>query len=315
MKLKTKVKKDTPKEPLHVRLRPTTFNAVIGQKTACSALEKSTNKAFLLIGPSGTGKTTLARILAKERDADILEVDAATTTGVEAMREVAEYAVRPRLGGKKLMVLVDECHMLSKSAWNSLLKVVEEPPNGLLWAFCTTEPGKVPETINTRCQKAVLQPVRLEVMEQYAEAIIKKEDLNIKSDLADLAAKQSRGSVRQMLMYLSVLDGVKEKAEAIALMQSAEESPEVIALVRYLAFDRRPDWSQAMKVVKALKEAGINPESIRITLANYVAAVAINKTDDAPRLLNLLNAFAVPYNSSDNYAPLLISIGEICFDR
>ncbi len=142
---------------LAVKYRPQELSDVVGQDHMMPGLKalitKRNSHAGLFHGPSGCGKTTLARILAHGLDAgkNITEVDAARNTGIDAMRQVADNAQYNAFGGGNRAVIVDEAHGLSKQAWNSLLKAIEEPPKHLFWFFCTTEPAKVPQVIRTRC--------------------------------------------------------------------------------------------------------------------------------------------------------------------
>ena len=150
--------KDT--RPLHLKYRPTNLDEVIGQNAVVQSLKQqltgqSTPHAFLFLGPSGVGKTSIARILAgmmKCDDANILEIDAATHSGVENMRSVTQMAQYRGIGeSPNKFIIVDEVHALSKATFQSLLLSIEEPPPHVYWALCTTEPDKIPTTIKTRC--------------------------------------------------------------------------------------------------------------------------------------------------------------------
>ena len=156
---------DTSNE-LATKYRPQTFEEVIGQPQAVASiktvLKRQSSRSFILTGPSGTGKTTLGRIIATTVGAvksAIVEVDAASNTGVDAMREILEMTQYRGFGGAGRVFIIDECHMLSANAWNSMLKGIEEPPPGIYWVLCTTEPTKIPKTIKTRCVQYDLQPV------------------------------------------------------------------------------------------------------------------------------------------------------------
>ena len=153
--MRTKPSKEDNR-PLHIKWRPQKLNDVISHAFVVSSLkallkEKECPHSFLFTGPSGVGKTTLARIVASYLEAAVLEIDAATNTGIDAMRAVQDMARYKAIDNEKRVVIIDECHALSKQTWQSLLKIVEEPPAHLYWAFCTTEPDKVPATIKTRC--------------------------------------------------------------------------------------------------------------------------------------------------------------------
>src|ERR1700693_1721293 len=162
---------DTPKpvedKPLHIKYRPQFLDAVLGQDAVVSSLKSLfPNKvphAFLFTGSSGCGKTTLSRILTNMLGVgkhDILEVDAAVYTGVDDMRHLLDgLQYKGMEGNGKKAIILDEAHMLSKSAWNSILKELEEPPPHVYWFICTTEVNKVPMTIQTRCHPYTLKDV------------------------------------------------------------------------------------------------------------------------------------------------------------
>ena len=149
-------------EPMHIRYRPRTFGDVVGQAIAMGSLKKLMSSptkphAYLFTGPSGVGKTTIARILGSSLNLDVsapqvMEIDAATNSGVDDMRQIKRYVETPAFGSNpNRLLIIDECHSLSKNAWQSWLKIVEEPPEHLFIVFCTTEAAKVPKTIKTRC--------------------------------------------------------------------------------------------------------------------------------------------------------------------
>jgi DNA polymerase III gamma/tau subunit len=269
--------------------------------------------AYLFHGPSGTGKTTLGRIVAR---GEIIEVDAATFTGIDAMRGLVETARAPSIMDSEgeRTIIVDECHRLSGQAWDSLLKVVEEPPAHLYWVFCTTNLGKVPKTIQTRCETYGLKPVDSEDIADLLERVADREGIKTTKEILSLAAKTAEGSPRQALAYLAVLNGVKDKEEALALMQTATERDEVIDFIKYLVFDRNASWEGAQKHLKGLKEAEVDAESIRIVCVNFVSACALNakpgNTGYVKRLMAILDAFGQPYPQTDKYGPLLLSVAN-----
>jgi DNA polymerase III gamma/tau subunit len=306
---------------LHLKYRPKTFDAVIGQNGAVASLRRTIadgrSQAFLFTGPSGCGKTTLARIVAQEvgcHGRNILEVDAATHTGIDAMRQVAETTTYHGIGGGSKMVIVDEAHALSAQAWKSLLKAVEEPPQGVYWAFCTTEPAKIPRMILTRCSTYTLNEVDTDDLAGLLESIAEKEKLKVKGDVLYLAAESADGSPRQALNLLALLAPCKGRKEALKLLRQAEtEEGPAVDLARALVKGTLTTWPKAMKIISQLK--GTQPESVRIVVMAYLATVLMGqKTDDrAVRLLEIMNAFSKPYPRANDLSPLLLSIGEVMY--
>jgi DNA polymerase III subunit gamma/tau len=206
-------------EVLALKYRPKTFDEVIGQEQTVeqlkSALDKGTlGHALLFCGTRGTGKTTTARIVARELNRDftiakdwehtqhlvLTEVDAASNTGVDNVREIIE-SIRYSTQGHRVVIL-DEAHMLSKNAFNALLKTLEEPPPGVTFILSTTEPNKLLPTVVSRCQKYIFSEVDFEKLAIYYKTVADKEALHLDFDVITKVALQAQGSVRDGLSIL-----------------------------------------------------------------------------------------------------------------
>ena len=231
-------KQEKPKayQVLARKYRPKTFDDLIGQETLVRTLSNAieTNRlaqAYILTGIRGTGKTTSARLIAKalncvgpdgkggmtitpcgkckhcleiaaDSDMDVIEIDAASNTGVDNVREIIEGARYNPISARYKIYIIDEVHMLSKAAFNALLKTLEEPPERVKFIFATTEIRKVPVTVLSRCQRFDLRRIEPDVLSSYFETILQKENRKAEPEALKLIARAADGSVRDGLSLL-----------------------------------------------------------------------------------------------------------------
>jgi DNA polymerase III gamma/tau subunit len=304
---------------LHLKYRPQKLDDVIGQEATVRSLRNllritaNAPRTYLFVGPSGVGKTTCARIIRRRLSipvGNVVEIDGATFTGIDEARRIKDLVQSPALGSdRRRMLIVDECHRLSKQAWDSWLKVMEEPPAHLYIALCTTEVSKVPDTVKTRFHCYRLDPVSEEELGKLLEQVKRKESLAVSDEVLDYIAAQSNGSPRQALMYLSQCRDVQSVKRARGIVRKAEIATEgdEVGIARLLVAGNR-SWPTYMKAVE--KVAKLEAESIRIVTVRYVAAVMRKQQQPkkAASLAGVLEAFSQPYNASDGDAPLLLSI-------
>ena len=222
---------NTNSKVLALKYRPQTFNDLIGQKVIAETILNSIKadkipNAFLFTGIRGVGKTTIARIIAKSLNClndiddqckvkcencdaitnsshiDVLEMDAASKTGVDDVRDLIEFSKYGPTISKYKIFIIDEVHMLSKQAFNALLKTLEEPPEYLKFIFATTEIQKIPITVVSRCQRFDLPRIRSSELFQYIKRISEKEKGKVSDEALKLIVKISEGSVRDALSLL-----------------------------------------------------------------------------------------------------------------
>jgi DNA polymerase III subunit gamma/tau len=307
-------------EDLHIKYRPSDIDTVLGQTATTKSLNalfkgKKVPHAFLFTGPSGTGKTTLSRIIAKKLDIDeksVLEVDAASKSGVDDARKLIESLQYAGFGKNiNKFVIIDECHALSKAAWQSLLKSLEDVPDHVYFALCTTEAGKVPETIQTRCTTYNLGPIKTSDILELLIFVAEEEEIDLEEKSLNLIAKDSRGSARRALVSLNKCRGCSDIDEVASVLETAENDEDVIVLCRMLVDRKRPKWEEVAKLVTRLKEK--NAESVRIVVVNYLAACLMKskKDEEAIRFLEMMDQFSTPYNASEKFGPLLMSLGRV----
>src|SRR3989344_2774966 len=197
-------------QSLYRAYRPQTFDEVAGQEQVTKPLEeaakaKKAGHAYLFAGSRGLGKTTVARILARElgcSERDLVEVDAASNNSVEDIRALTEGAYTLPFESPYKVYILDEVHMLSKSAWNAFLKTLEEPPAHAIFILATPELDRVPETVQSRCQVFEFKKPSRQGLAELARAVAKKEGATLERDAAELIALLAEGSYRDALSIL-----------------------------------------------------------------------------------------------------------------
>lgn len=272
---------------LYRRYRPKTLSEVVGQEQITSVLEKSlqTGKlahAYLFIGPRGTGKTSVARILAhaingfdyelEDDYLDIIEIDAASNTGVDNIRDLREKAIIAPTKGKYKVYIIDEVHMLSKSAFNALLKTLEEPPEHVIFIMATTDAYKVPITITSRSQTYTFKLADPSTMFEHLKSIAKKEKIQITDDALRIIVKRGGGSYRDSLSLLDQISTLSDDTIDEDLIIKALGLPNAEAITNILNGYASGDIARIREQLKNLLESGIKPETIAENLINEILA-------------------------------------------
>lgn len=307
------------------KYRPTGLSGIVGQSHIVRSLEKlfagaERPQTFLFHGRSGTGKTSLARVVALLAGADpsaIDEVNAANRTGVEDWRKQLETLQHMPQKGDVRAIIVDECQALSPSSWKLLLKPTEDVPAHVVWIFCTTDLVKVPETLVTRAIEYPVKDCGPDELSELIASVWADEDPetaaegSFRTDAIWELVRYAQGSPRQALTGLETVIGAESIDQVKALLSRARPPQPVIDLIRALV-SGRANLRQAVKMVQGLGP-GVDPESVRRALLKYTVKVIMSdRTPDAnlPRLTRMLDHFSVPYADRHSVAPLLASIGK-----
>lgn len=290
----------TKYQPLYLKYRPQTLQELVGQssvvKTLSNALENSRiTHAYLFTGPRGTGKTSSARILAKSLNCDngptttpcltcpscveiasssspsVFEIDAASNNSVDDARSLIERAPLAAQGGKYKIYIVDECHMLTKEAFNALLKTIEEPPPQVVFILATTEEYKVPPTILSRCQRLMFRLANQPELEKHLRKVAESENISITDDAIQLVCRRSGGGLRDAL-------GLFDQASLLAQEGKPITSEDLLVLLGALQEDLllslgsglvKGDGYSVTQAVNELLGQGREPSLIALELAKH----------------------------------------------
>ncbi len=295
-------------EPLHHKYRPKTFAELVGQEAIATTLTNAINSlkiapAYLFTGPRGTGKTSSARILAKSLNClngdrptpqpcgkchtcqgiskgatlDVIEIDAASNTGVDNIREIIERAQFAPVQCRYKVYVIDECHMLSTQAFNALLKTLEEPPKHVVFVLATTDPQRVLPTIISRCQRFDFRRIPIDAMVQHLNHIAGIENIQITTQAINLVAQVSQGGLRDaesLLDQLGLLSGEVTPEKVWDLVGSVSEY-DLLDLLKAIVSD---NCEAVIDCNRKILDRGKEPLIILQNLASFYRDLLITKT-------------------------------------
>jgi DNA polymerase III subunit gamma/tau len=291
---------------LYRKYRPVTFSELIGQKHVVQTLKNAVKserigQAYLFAGPRGTGKTSIARIFAKTincqhlkngepclkcdscknilagRALDIIEIDAASNTGVDNIRELRETVKLPPSSLKYKVYIIDEVHMLSGGAFNALLKTLEEPPANVVFILATTEVHKIPETILSRVQRFDFTRLTIEEIIKRLEEIAKLEKVKVDREALEIIASSSEGGMRNAESLLGQIIALEDKkittkeVEFILGTVSEKFTAEFVELVV------QKKYAEVFSKIGELREMGIDFKNFSKSLLNYLRQMLVLK--------------------------------------
>ena len=306
---------------LYRKYRPLKLADVVGQDDTIRQLQTQlTNQkishGYLFVGARGCGKTSVARIFAHEINhfdyqlednyVDIIEIDAAVFTMVENIRELRDKAMLAPTTGKYKVYIIDEIHMLSKNAFNALLKILEEPPEHIVFIFATTNPENIPATILSRVQIFHFKLADKSIMQPFLEGICQKEGINIEKDALSLLIEQGGGSFRDSLSILDQLSNLHaDKSTLITTeeVSSALGVPKQVLIQELLASYEQENVEQIRSLIEELINQGNKAEGIATSL---IKAIVQNPTAKNLHLIEKLYAVNGEFASAKLIVALIL---------
>ena len=284
---------------LYRKYRPEKFSDVIGQQPIVKTLSNAVkynrvNHAYLFAGPRGTGKTTMARILAmavncvnlsssaepclkceicrqisRGKSLDVIEIDAASNTGVDNIRELRETVKLPPAQSKYKVYIIDEVHMLSIGAFNALLKTLEEPPQHAIFILATTEIHKLPETILSRCQRFDFSRLSLENIIKKLSIIARREKVKIEKEALEIIALAAEGGMRDAESLLSQIMSLEDKEITSKEVEEILGTADRRSIEKMAGYLLKKNIPLALSLVDQLVKDGYDPEFFSKSLLNY----------------------------------------------
>ena len=276
------------------KYRPATFEDVIGNESTIKILKqylenkKEMPHAILLHGHSGCGKTTLARIMAKELECaptDIYEINMGNNRGIDTAREIMQYlSLNPIFGTNRIFIL-DEAHKTTKDFQNAMLKCLEDAPEHSFFFLCTTDPSKLIKTIRNRCAEFEIQKPMNSVMRNWLYAICEKEEIIINETWADELIDSVDNCPREALIVLEKVKAFGAFSKEVLSSHSVQQEETVLHLCRALLHPKA-SWKTISRTLEKLDE---EPESIRRAVLGYMSKVALS--EDNPQAILIIDSF------------------------
>lgn len=284
--------------------RPTSFDEIVSQKHVSSTLRNAIKQnrlahAYMFCGPRGVGKTTMARVLARtvneiDQEVDgeslnqtlnVVEIDAASNNSVDDIRDLRERVRIPPQNGRYKIYIVDEVHMLSKSAFNALLKTLEEPPDHVIFIFATTEPHKVLPTILSRVQRFDFKRISVEQIVEHLKTVANREGINIDEESLHVIAKKADGALRDALGLMD---------QAIAFCGKDIQHEELLRALNVVSTERMFEFMQAvenrdashgLELINELLQEGYDIQEYLVGLTEHLRNLYVAKNSDKMHLV------------------------------
>lgn len=288
-------------QALYRKYRSLKLEDVLGQDHVTGILKSALEKgriahAYLLSGPRGTGKTSVARILAHQindlaydnesNHIDIIEIDAASNNGVDDIRNLREKSRIAPVSAKFKVYIIDEVHMLSKSAFNALLKTLEEPPEHIVFIMATTDPDKLPATILSRVQQYHFHPISNSVIAKHLINIAKKEGFKLTKPAANMIAERSNGGFRDSISLLDQLSTLADKDTPLddTLVSTSLGVPNQKLIDDILSAYASGNTAQILSAIQNAEQAGVSTQ----TLVDQLLKSVRDKLANNPELVSLM---------------------------
>lgn len=266
---------------LYTKYRPKSLKDVQNQEEVTNILlqsiaSKNPASAYIFTGGRGTGKTSIARAFARDLgilDADIMELDAASHSKIEDIRELGESVASLPFYSPYKMYILDEVHMLSKNASNAFLKLLEEPPQHVIFVLATTDPQKLPDTILSRCIQFNLRKPTLVQIENYLKDVVAKEGVKLNGEVLRVVAILGDGSYRDSLSHLQKLTNYKDveklNDEQIFALLNVSPITSVLTILKALDTKVEVDIKDALKILEEIQSKGLDLKYLLNTLVGF----------------------------------------------
>lgn len=288
--------------PIITRYRPTSFDEFIGHDEEIATIKRMLQdrdrapRAFLLHGPTGCGKTTLARIIARElgaSEADVMEVDAADLRGIDTVRDIRRQAHYLPVAGDFRVWILDECHRLTQDAQSALLKALEEAPSHVRYILCTTDPQRLLPTIRGRCSAFQLRPLNERQMLKLLRRVVAQEGESLDREVYEQIVRSSGGRPREALQILGqVLAAPEEKRLEVASKPAVIEMT-AVDLCRALLSNA--PWKKIASIISSLEND--DAESVRRAVLGYCEKVLLSGEEN-DRAAAIIEEFSRPFYDS-----------------